>query len=72
MRHGFAGMAMDAIEDGRHGQMTAISGGSYAMVEIPDPKLGPRKVDLATMYNTNRYRPNYDNKAGFPIFLTRA
>ena len=39
---------------------------------IPDPKLGPRKVDIATMYNTDRYRPNYASKTGLPIFLTRA
>jgi hypothetical protein len=23
------------------------------------------------MYNTERYRPNYANKTGLPIFLTR-
>jgi hypothetical protein len=23
------------------------------------------------MYNTERYRPNYENKTGLPIFLTR-
>lgn len=68
----FAGMAMDAVEDGRHGQMTAINEGCYAMVDIPDPKLGPRKVDVEKMYNTERYRPTYDHKLGFPIFLTRA
>jgi ATP-dependent phosphofructokinase / diphosphate-dependent phosphofructokinase len=67
----FAGMAMDAIQEGRHGQMTAINNGCYAMVEIPDPKFGPRRVDLSTMYNTERYRPTYDHKLGFPIFLTR-
>ena len=68
----YAGMAMDAIEDGKSGLMTAISSGCYAMVPIPDPKLGPRKVDIATMYNTERYRPAYDHKLGLPIFLTRA
>jgi 6-phosphofructokinase 1 len=52
--------------------MTAISGGCYTMVPIPDPKLGPRKVDIATMYNTERYRPTYVRKLGLPIFLTRA
>jgi 6-phosphofructokinase 1 len=67
----FAGMALDAIQEGRHGLMTAINEGCYAMVEIPDPKFGPRKVDLTTMYNTERYRPTYDHKLGFPIFLTR-
>jgi 6-phosphofructokinase 1 len=42
------------------------------MVALPDPKLGPRKLDVATMYNTNRYRPNYAGKLGMPVFLTRA
>ncbi len=30
-----------------------------------------RKVDLATMYNKDRYRPNYSDKMSLPIFLTR-
>ena|SRR5271165_3144191 len=65
-------MALDAVLDGKSGLMAAVVNGCYAMVEIPDPKLGPRKVDINTMYNTERYRPNYENKLGLPIFLTRA
>jgi ATP-dependent phosphofructokinase / diphosphate-dependent phosphofructokinase len=68
----FAGMAIDAIQEGKHGLMTAISDGNFALVGIPDPKLGPRHVDVASMYNTERYRPTYDKKLGLPIFLTRA
>jgi len=68
----FASMAMGCIERGQHGFMMAISAGCYAAVPIPDPKLGPRHVDVATMYNTERYRPSYENKIGLPIFLTRA
>jgi 6-phosphofructokinase 1 len=68
----FAGMALDAISEGKHGLMTAIHNGTFSMVEIPDPKLGPRKVDVENMYNTDRYRPRYDHKMGIPIFLTRA
>jgi len=68
----YAGMAMDAIQEGKHGLMTAINDGCYAMVGIPDPKLGPRHVDVQTMYNIERYRPYYDHKLGLPIFLTRA
>jgi len=68
----FANMALDALQEGKTGLMTAINSGCYAMVPIPDPKLGPRKVDIATMYNTERYRPKYDHKLGLPIFLTRA
>jgi ATP-dependent phosphofructokinase / diphosphate-dependent phosphofructokinase len=68
----FAGMAMDAIQEGKHGFMTAIADGRYTLAPIPDPKLGPRKVDIASMYNTERYRPTYDHKQGLPVFLTRA
>jgi ATP-dependent phosphofructokinase / diphosphate-dependent phosphofructokinase len=68
----FAGMAMDALEEAKSGFMTAINDGRYAMVPIPDPKLGPRKVDIASMYDTEHYRPQYDHKIGLPIFLTRS
>ena len=68
----FAGMAMDAVSKGEHGLMASVNQGCFAMMPIPDPKLGPRKVDVETMYNTERYRPNYANKLGLPIFLTRA
>ena len=68
----FAGMAVDCIEHGQTGLMMAISHGCYAAVAIPDPKLGPRKVDVETMYNVDRYRPNYKSKLGLPIFLTRS
>jgi ATP-dependent phosphofructokinase / diphosphate-dependent phosphofructokinase len=68
----FAGMAIDCIEKGERGRMMAITQGCYAAVPIPDPELGPRKVDVETMYNTERYRPIYAHKLGLPIFMTRA
>ncbi|MGD0497076.1 MAG: 6-phosphofructokinase [Bryobacteraceae bacterium] len=68
----FAGMAVDAIAKGQRGLMTAISGGCYALAPIPDPKLGPRRVDVATQYDTERYHPTYNGKLGLPVFLTRA
>jgi 6-phosphofructokinase 1 len=68
----FGTMALDCVLENKSGLMAALVNGCYAMVPIPDPKLGPRKVDIPTMYNTERYRPNYANKNGLPIFLTRA
>ena len=68
----FAGMAIDCIRSGRHGVMMGIAGGCYSVEPIPDPKLGPRKVDVESMYNTDRYRPTYTHKIGLTIFLTRA
>ena len=68
----FGAMALDAVLQGKSGLMAALVNGCYTMVRIPDPKLGPRHVDVETMYNTERYRPSYANKTGLPIFLTRA
>jgi 6-phosphofructokinase 1 len=66
----FGTMAYDTISAGKHGLMAAIAGGKFAMVPIPDPKLGPRKVEIETMFNVDRYRPSYTNKEGLPVFLT--
>ena len=68
----FGTMAYDAITSQKTGLMAAISEGKFAMVDIPDPKLGSRHVDIQSMYNTERYRPSYTNKGGLPIFLTHA
>jgi ATP-dependent phosphofructokinase / diphosphate-dependent phosphofructokinase len=68
----FGTMALEAVLAGQSGLMSALVNGCYAMASIPNAALGPRKVDIASMYNTDRYRPNYANKTGLPIFLTRA
>jgi 6-phosphofructokinase 1 len=68
----FGTMAFDAVLKGKSGVMAAIQNGCYTMAKIPDPKLGPRSVDVETMYNTERYRPSYTNKEGMPVFMTRA
>jgi 6-phosphofructokinase len=68
----FGAMAYDSLVQNKHGLMASITDGKFAMVQIPDPKLGPRHVDVASMYNTERYRPSYVNKEGLPVFLTHA
>src|SRR6202050_225578 len=68
----FGNIAMDAVLSGRSGLMAALVRGCYTLAPIPDPGLGPRRVDLDTMYNKDRYRPNYADKMGLPIFLTKA
>ena len=68
----FGNMAYDAMLEGKSGLMSALVDGRYDLVPIPDPKLGPRKVDVTNAYSTERYRPSYANKRGLPIFLNRA
>jgi 6-phosphofructokinase 1 len=65
----FANVAMDLVEAGTTGRMVAIQDGKYAHTDLPDPKLGPRKVDVARMYNQVRFRPRYDGKLGDPMLL---
>lgn len=67
----FGTMAFDAVLEGKSGLMSALVEGRYDLVPIPDPKLGPRKVDVASMYNTDRLRPIYANKRGLPVFLNK-
>ena len=67
----FGTMALDAVLDGTSGLMSALVNGCYELVPIPDPVHGPRKIDVASMYNTDRYRPLYANKRGMPVFLSR-
>jgi 6-phosphofructokinase len=65
----FANVAMDLVEHGRTGRMVAIQDGKYGDAPLPDPSLGPRIVDVETMYNVDRFRPRYDGKHGDPMIL---
>lgn len=66
----FANAAMDLIRDGVSGRMIAVQDGKYTHAALPDPQLGPRCVDVPTLYNAERYRPNYSTKVGQPLLLS--
>ena len=68
----FANIALDLIADGITGQMVAVQNGRYTHTVLPDPALGPRRVDVAVLYNTDRYRPHYGAKLGAPLLLSSA
>ncbi len=65
----FANVAVDLLASGVTGRMTAVQGGKYTHAPLPDPSLGPRHVDVATMYNTERLRPQYAERLGMPLML---
>jgi 6-phosphofructokinase len=65
-----ANVAVDLIRDGLHGRLTAVQGGKYTHAPLPDPKAGPRKVDVAKMFNAERCRPNYAGRIGSPLLLS--
>ena len=60
---------MDLVESGVTGQMMAIQDGKYAHTALPDPALGPRRMDVAGLYNVERFRPRYNGKLGHPMLL---
>jgi ATP-dependent phosphofructokinase / diphosphate-dependent phosphofructokinase len=67
----FANIALDLIHDGVTGRMVAVQNGCYAHTVLPASSLGPRKVDVAKLYNTDRCRPNYSSKLGAPLLFSR-
>jgi 6-phosphofructokinase 1 len=67
----FGSIAVDLIHEGVTGQMVAVQSGCYAHTPLPPASLGPRRVDVAKLYDTNRYRPNYTSKLGAPLLFNR-
>ena len=65
----FANVAMDMVEQGVTGRMVALQDGKYAHTELPDPDLGPRKINVPDLYNVDWFRPRYDGKLGDPMLL---
>ncbi len=66
----FANIAVDLIRDGISGRMIGIQSGHYAHMPLPHSSLGGRRVNVATLYNTERYRPNYASKLGAPLLFS--
>ena len=66
----FANIALDLIRDGLTGRMVGIQNGCYAHTSLPDSSSGSRKVDVASLYNTDRYRPKYTHKLGAPLLFS--
>jgi 6-phosphofructokinase 1 len=65
----FANVAMDLVRDGITGRMVAIQDGKYAHTTLPEAGTGARRVDVAEMYDADRFRPRYEGKLGDPMLL---
>lgn len=68
----FANLALDLISEKVTGRLVAVQDGRYTHTDLPDPALGPRKIGVATLYNTERYRPQYGGKLNAPMLLSPA
>ena len=65
----FANIAVDLLADGQTGRMVAVRDGNYAHAPLPERALGARTIDVAEMYNLDRFRPRYEAKLGSPLLL---
>jgi ATP-dependent phosphofructokinase / diphosphate-dependent phosphofructokinase len=65
----FANVAVDLIRDGVHGRLVGLQNGCYSQVPLAGLPSGARHVDVAKLYNVERYRPNYTSKLGAPLLF---
>jgi 6-phosphofructokinase len=68
----FANVAVELLAEGVTGRMVAIQDGKYSHAPLPDGALPTRHLDIATMYNAERFRPRYDARLGMPLLLGRS
>jgi len=68
----FANVAVDLLAEGQTGRMVAIRDGKYSHAPLPERSLGARRIDVAAMYNAERFRPRYEAKLGSPLLLGSA
>jgi 6-phosphofructokinase 1 len=66
----FANVALDLVAEGITGRMVAVRGGCYVHTELPDRSVESRQVDVAALYDVERYRPRYSGKLGAPLLLS--
>ncbi|HXW54397.1 MAG TPA: 6-phosphofructokinase [Candidatus Cybelea sp.] len=67
----YANIAVDLIRDGVRGRLVGLQHGCYSQVPLASLPSGARKVDIARLYNVERYRPNYTSKLGAPLLFNR-
>jgi 6-phosphofructokinase 1 len=62
-------MAVQLLDEGKHGLMMAIRDGNYTTVPGDTCIQGQRRVDVAALYDAEAYRPRIAKVLGMPMFL---
>ena len=65
----FGALAVELIAQDKTDQMVCVQGGLYSHTALPDPAEGARTVDVATQYDTRRFRPRLSGQLGRPVFF---
>ena len=62
-------MVIQLLSEGRQGLMMAVADGKYTAVPSDSCTRGKRRVDVASFYDTDAYRPRISRILGKPMFL---
>jgi 6-phosphofructokinase len=65
----FGALAMQLLEEGRHGRLVALLDGNYATSDIEVIMEGARRVDVDRLFNSAAYRPRLNRVEGLPMFI---
>jgi 6-phosphofructokinase 1 len=65
----FGNLAIQLIRRHETGKMVALHGGKYATVPLEMINAGKKRVDVASFYDIDNYRPKIHDFMGVPMFL---
>jgi 6-phosphofructokinase 1 len=65
----FGNLALDLILKGVHGRLIVLKNGRYDNAPLDVVTSHKKVVDVDAFYDTNRYRPKYENFNMKPLFI---
>ncbi|WP_448580648.1 6-phosphofructokinase [Thermaurantiacus sp.] len=65
----FGALAVQLLEEGRHGRLVGLLDGNYASSEIDVLTQGARRVDVDRLFDPARYRARLNRVEGLPMFV---
>lgn len=65
----FGNLALDLILKGIHGRLVVLKNGRYDNVPLDVVTATKKVVNVAQFYDTERYRPRYENFEMKPLFI---
>ena len=65
----YGNLAIDLIIEGQSGRMVCLKDGRYDHVPFEVVTKYDKKIDVGRFYDSNRYRPHYQNCMGMPQFI---
>lgn len=65
----FGALAVQLLEEGRHGRLVGLLDGKYATSGIDVLMQGARRVDVDRLFDATHYRPKLGRVEGLPMFV---